>query len=245
MITYQSARWWQRPGMIVLALAVVGVSVLGWWVAQGRGQHAAVAAVVPVAASSVLPAAQSAAPALLVPPEVLPDGRPSDFTPEDWGALKEAMARTPNPRAELERVVKYLRFQKGFEHWQSLRDAPDVLQRRQLAERLLAQVPDRLRESEVTYAEAAMLQAALLADLEPDDKLRAQKMKALEAELHQAAPQIDPAQQARNEALEREYKRREAAIVADYQARPEAQRDQAKLEKDLESARRAVWGAGK
>jgi hypothetical protein len=70
-------------------------------------------------------------------------------------------------------------------------------------------------------------------------------MKALEAELHQAAPQIDPTQQARNEALEREYKRREAAIVADYQARPEAQRDQAKLEKDLESARRAVWGAGK
>ena len=33
-----------------------------------------------------------------------------------------------------------------------------------MAERLLAQVPERLRESEVTYAEAAMLQGALLAE---------------------------------------------------------------------------------
>lgn len=245
MITYQSARWWQSPGMFLLVLAFAGVSVLGWWVAQGRPQQQAAATAASTARPQAQAAAKAVAPALLVEPEVLADGRPADFSAEDWAALKEAMARTPNPRAELERVVKYLRFQKGFEQWQSLREGPDVVQRRQLAERLLAQVPDRLRESEVTYAEAAMLQGALLADLEPDERARAQRMKALEADLHQAAPQIDPAQQARNEALEREYKRREAAIVADYQARPEAQRDQAKLERDLESARRAVWGTSK
>lgn len=236
MITYQSARWWRSP-WLVLTLLAAGLGGYAWWRARQP-----VVPVPPVTAS--VQAARPAAPlpALLVPPQVLADGRPSDFSPEDWAALNDAMARTPNPRAELERVVKYLRFQKGFEHWQSLQ-AGDTAQRRELAQRLLDQVPERLRQSEVTYAEAAMLQAALLVDIEPDEGRRKARMQAMEAELRAAAPQIDPAQQARNEAMEREYKRREAAILADHQARPEAQRDQARLEKELEAARRAVWGA--
>ncbi|MEY4765267.1 MAG: hypothetical protein RI907_1940 [Pseudomonadota bacterium] len=244
MITYQSARWWQRPWLYLLTLigVVAALAVWGWPTVRARaeptsaGESAAQPAV--AAARRVVPES-----ALLVAPQVMDDGRPSDFSPEDWAALKEAMSRTPNPRTELERVVKYLRFQKGFEQWQSLQGASDVAKRHQLAEKLLAQVPERLSQSEVTFAEASLIQSALVADLEPNEALRKQKLDALQEQLKSAAPQIDPQLQARNEALEREYKRREAAIVADYQARPEAQRDHAKLEKDLQAARQSVWGS--
>ena len=59
--------------------------------------------------------------------------------------------------------------------------------------------------------------------------------------LANAAPKPDPAEQAKDVALQAEYKRREAAIVADWQARPAAQRDQAKLEEALDAARQAVY----
>jgi hypothetical protein len=240
MITYQSTRWWQSPWFIALLLAG-GVAAVWWW-APGRAEQGGQATATPVEPAA--PASQPALPdsAVLVAPQVLGDGRPSDFSAEDWAALKDAMAKSPDPEAELERVVRYLRFQKGAAQWQSLQDGSDPAKRRQLAERLLEQVPDRLAQSELTYAEAALLQEALLADLEPSDELRAQKLKMLQAQLQAAAPQVDAEQQAREEALEREYKRREAAIVADYQSRPEAQRNHLKLEQDLEAARRAVWG---
>ena len=183
--------------------------------------------------------------AYLQAPKTLEGGRPSDFSPEDWAALKEAAARTIDPQAELKRVVAYLRFQKGVSAWQQMRDdGSHVTERRQLAALLVAQVPERLKQSEVTYDEAAMLQMALLSDLEPDEATRRARLEAAQAALREAAPQADPGLQARDERLQREYKQREAAILADYQSRPEAQRNHQKLEQDLDAARRAVWGRG-
>ncbi|MBI2734318.1 MAG: hypothetical protein HYX44_13755 [Aquabacterium sp.] len=245
MISYDNPRLWQRTWVLAMALGG-GVGVAAWW----WQTHAAAQEDSPVVAtrSSAPPApdAAKAAPkndsALLVPPSIMEDGRPSDFTPEDWSALKEAMSKTANPRSELERVVKYLRFQKGFEQWQSLQDSPDVSKRHQLARRLLEQIPERLKQAELTMGEALMLESALWTDLEPNDDIRKQKLEQVQAALNGAAPQPDAEQQARDAALQKEYKRREAAILADFQARPENQRDQVKLEQALESARVSVYG---
>jgi hypothetical protein len=243
MITYQHARWWQSTWLIFL-LVVASVAGGAWWWSSSQAQAPAPgSAAGQLAHAGRKPSVPDSA--ILVPPTVMDDGRPSDFSPEDWAALKAAMAKTPNPRAELERIVKYLRFQKGFEQWQSLDASGDLAKRHQLAQRLLEQVPERLQQSEMTYGEAMLVQSALLADLEPNEELRKQKLEALQAQLKAASPQIDPQQAARDEDLAREYKRREAAIVSDYQSRPEAQRNHEKFEQDLDAARRAVWGSKK
>lgn len=243
MISYENPKLWQRTWVLAMALGS-GVGVAAWW----WQTHASAQIDEPAPASKVAAGPDVAKPAtkidsaLLVAPKVMEDGRPSDFTPEDWVALKEAMAKTANPRSELERVVKYLRFQKGFEQWQSLQDSPDVTTRHQLARRLLEQIPDRLKQAELTMGEALMLETALWADLEPNEDARKQKLEQAQAALNGAAPQPEAEQQARDAALQKEYKRREAAILADFQARPENQRDQVKLEQALESARVSVYG---
>ena len=160
---------------------------------------------------------------------------------EEWRALKNAVANTPNPKVETERIVKYLRFQRGFEQWQALKGSPDVAHRQELAKQLLQQLPERLRQGEASMGEAVMLAAALWDDLEPNEQIRKQRVDEAKAMLANAAPKPDPAEQAKDVALQAEYKRREAAIVADWQARPAAQRDQAKLEEALDAARQAVY----
>lgn len=244
MITYENPKLWQRTWVLAMVLGG-GVGAAAWWWQTHAAQQAEAAPEVsPVAPAK--PGAQTGAvsvdSALLAPPRIMEDGRPSDFTPEDWSALKEAMSKTANPRSELERVVKYLRFQKGFEQWQSLQDSPDVTTRHQLARRLLEQIPDRLKQAELTMGEALMLESALWADLEPNEELRKQKLEQAQSALSAAAPQPDAEQQVRDAGLLKEYKRREAAILADFQSKPEGQRDQIKLEQALESARVSVYG---
>lgn len=245
MITYEQTRLWQRAWFLtsVLVLGLLAGVAAWWW--QGRVDAGGrVTAATPAASAAPPKQTVHIDTALLVPPTIAPDGRPSDFKEEEWVALREAMSKTAKPQAELDRVVKYLRFQKGFEQWQALQESPDVAQRHQLAQRLLEQVPERLREGEVTMGEALLLESALWADLEPNDDARRVKLEQAQAYLITLAPQPDGEQQSREAALQVEYKRREAAILADWQAKPQAERNQAKLEEALEAARRSVY-AGK
>lgn len=234
--------WWV-VGLTVLVLAGVAL----WWSARPGGtvgQREGAAAVGQGARASHggTPGPGGEVPALAAP-SVLPDGRPSDFSPQDWAALKDAMSKTAKPEAELQRVVAYLRFQKAFGRWQGLRESSDAALRQQLASQLVAQIPERLRQGEVTLGEALMLETALWTDLEPDEARRKVRLEEVQAVLASAAPQPDAAQQSHEAALLAEYKRREAAIVLEYQSRPEAQRDQAWLETQLDAARQSVYGA--
>lgn len=239
MITVQRTPPWQQTWFWALLLGA-GAGAGVWWL-QARAT-ASVAA--PAAAAPVVRRAPVADTALLVPPTVLSDGRPSDISPQEWASLREAMAKTSNPQAETARVLQYLRFQKGFEQWQSLQDSPDVARRHLLAQRLLAQVPERLRQGELSMVEALMLETALWTDLEPNEELRRQRLEQAQAALAAAAPQPDASQQAREAEQLREYKRREAAILADYQAMPEP-RDPSKLSASLDAARAAVFTPAK
>lgn len=245
----RTVRW----SLAVVALVSLGMAA--WWLASpgaslaeregaaGQGGSGGRMAGSEGDAPTGALAGQGSGMTALAMPTVLPDGRPSDFSPEDWSALKEAMAKTANPQAELQRVVGYLRFQKRFEEWQSLRESGSVARRQQLAATLVEQVPERLRQGEVTMGEALMLSSALWADLEPNADKRKVRLEEAQAILTSAAPQPDAEQQAREAAQQAEYKRREAAIVLEYQSRPEAQKDQAWLEGQLDTARRAVYGA--
>ncbi len=239
MISYSRPQFWQRTWFTLLCMGVAVAAVVAWWMWQGRSAAAEEVAA-PAHASSG--SAEAAARAGLQEPALLSDGRPVDFSAEEWGALKEAMKQASQPEAELKRVVAYLRFQKRFDQWQGLRDSPDVGLRRQVAASLVEQVPERLKQGEVTMGEAQLLLSALWADLEPDEVRRRQRIDEGIKILQAAAPQPN-ADQARREADRlSEYKRRESAIVLEYQSRPEAQRDPAWLEAQLDDARRAVYG---
>lgn len=240
MITYDKRPLWRRPGVWVAALGVCGAAAAWWWSARAVDGH--VGAPGPSARSPLADAPQTLSPAVLNPPPVGADGRPADFNAAEWSALKDAMAESANPQAELQRVVGYLRFQRGFEQWQAMQDQPDAASRQRLGRGLLAQLPDRVQQGEVTLGEAMMLGTAIWADLESDEAQRKGQLDALRTRLEAAVPVPDAEQQAREAALLAEYKRREAAIVADWQARPAAERSQARLEEALEGARRAVYG---
>lgn len=244
MITYESPKFWHSTWFLAL-LVGAGVGAGAWWWQAHGARTVAPSEPQVVGAAKPGQAFVQSEVALLVPPKVLGDGRPADFSPEDWAALKEAMSKTANPRAELDRVVKYLRFQKGFEQWQTLQDGPDVATRHQLARRLIEQIPERLGQGELTMGEALLLETALWTDLEPNEELRKLRIEQAQQVLNAAAPRPDAEHQAREAAQLVEYKRREAAILADYQGKPEAQRNQAQLEEALETARRAVYASKK
>ncbi len=241
MISYSRPQFWQRTWFTLLCMGVAVAAVVAWWVWQGRSAAAAGGDAATLArGSSGVP--EAAARAGLQEPALLSDGRPEDFSAQEWAALKDAMKQSSHPEAELKRVVAYLRFQKRFDQWQGLRDSADVGLRRQVAASLVEQVPERLKEGEVTMGEAQLLLSALWSDLEPDEARRRQRIDEGIKILQAAAPQPD-ADQARREADRlSEYKRRESAIVLEYQSRPETQRDPAWLEAQLDDARRAVYG---
>ncbi len=243
MISYEQPKLWQRPWVMALTLGALVALLSAWWTTKGESapsQEAAVQVNTVVRSDIGLP---DPAQVLTAP---LPDdgSRPADFTEAEWATLRSATADEAQPERELARLVSYLRFQKGFAQWQRLQDSSDVAARHRLAEQLLTQLPERVRQGEMGAGEATLLQQALITDLEVDETRRQQRLSLAQTELVQAAPTVDAAQQARVEAQRNEYKRRETAIVADYQSRPEGQRNPAQLEAALEEARRAVYQKG-
>lgn len=241
MISYSRTPFWQRTWFTLLCMGMAVAAVVAWWMWHGRSAAGAEGDV-PQQHPAALSTSSTAAPRAWQEPPLLSDGRPIDFSAEEWGALKEAMKQSAQPEAELKRVVAYLRFQKRFDQWQALRDSPDVGLRRQFAASLVEQLPERLKEGEVTVGEAQLLLSALWTDLEPDEERRAQRIEEGIKILQAAVPPSDASQARREADRLTEYKRRESAIVLEYQSRPESQRDPAWLEAQLDDARRAVYG---
>lgn len=223
---------------LVLAAAAVGIAAATWWWTQSEKGEPPVPA-----APTVSEARPAAGPVvnLAQPPQEMPDGRPADFTASEWSALKEAVGTNPNGAKELKRITAFLRYQRGFEQWQSLLESGDASERHALANQLLDQLPQRLVNMEMTMGESLMLCAALLNDLEPDENQRQQKLEGCKSRLEAAAPKIDSEQALRDADCRTEFLRRQAALVAEYQALPASQKDHAKFERDVEAARRAVY----
>ncbi|HIV72604.1 MAG TPA: hypothetical protein H9903_16840 [Candidatus Aquabacterium excrementipullorum] len=235
MISYDrssGSRWvWLVAGVAVLGSATAA----WWWFGSNR------------AAETVATAEAASAPGpgpvvnLAAPVSEAPDGRPNDFTPQEWSSLKEAVGNKPDGVKELKRITAFLRYQRGFEQWQALQDSSKTAERHALAQQLLDQLPDRIANMEMTMGESLLICGVLLTDLEPDEAARTQKMEACKTKLEGLAPKLDNEQALRDAECRTEFLRRQAAIVAEYQAQPESQRNQAKFEKDIETARRSVY----
>lgn len=244
MISYDRSHA-KSPWIWVGAVAVgVGLAGLLWWT-QSRDDAAGTPEASASMASAPASLRQTAAAPMIVldqPAPILPDGRPAEFTEEEWRALQDTVAKGPNAAAELKRVTAYMRFQKAFTQWQAEQETDhDPKLRKTMAEQLLAAVPERLKQSEVTLGEALMLAAVLYNDIEPDETARSAKLDQFRIKLEAVAPKPDNAAEMREANCLAEYKRREAIIQQDFISRPDAQRDHKKFEADLDAAHRAVY----
>jgi hypothetical protein len=176
-------------------------------------------------------------------PPVLADGRPSDLSEADWNSLEAALKRQPNAKAEATRIVSYLRYQKAFETWQNLDEQRDARKRRQMAEALMSELPERMKSGEFTLVEATLMGVVLVADMEPDEAKRTQRAEAWQAKVGSMVGGMvaNPEDEAQMAALNREteFKRRRASAFGDWQLKTEpAERSPAKLSQAMEDIQR-------
>jgi len=122
-----------------------------------------------------------------------------------------------------------------------MRDSQDAAKRQALAKELLDAIPQRLENREVSAGEAQLLQATLLEELVPDPQQRQVRLQAEKQRLAIQPSDTDLAAQRQDAARLQEYKRREAEIIAQWQAMPVEQRDQRWLETQLDAARRSAY----
>lgn len=249
MISYD--RSFSSAPRLVIGAVVIGLIAAGVWWSMRAEPSAPVAPQGVASAPADAPDSahrdqlKRAAAALTEAPEILADGRPADFQEDEWKALKEAIGANPNAASELKRVAEYLRFQRGFELWQSMEEGGNTAERRQLADKLILGLPDRMANSEVTFDEALMVCAALVNSMESDETQRNQKVQQCKTRLEQSAPKMSSNAQEREAACLADWERRKAEITGAYFKQSPDMRaaNQKQFEADLEAARVDVYGS--
>lgn len=169
----------------------------------------------------------------------LGDGRPSDVSEEDWAALLAAMTKQGQTKEDALRLVSFVRYHQGFEKWQTIDAEKDARLRRRMAENLMNQLPDRLKQGEFTLMEAAFMGAALIADLETDESRRNQALVQWQMKMATLVPDFENDVAIAKLSRETEWKRLQASAYAEWQAQTDpSQRTPARLEQAMEEARR-------
>ncbi len=148
---------------------------------------------------------------------------PPGMSAAAWAALAAELSARPDAAAELARLREHLTWSDAVAQW---RAAPDDAA---LAARVRDGLADRLAHREVSAPEARVLLAALLPALEPDAARREQALQAFERSL--PAPAAPDARQLA-------FQRDQAAAVAAWRRAPEASRDPAALQAELDRLRR-------
>jgi len=234
MITYQQSRTTQRLLIIAVVAALAGGGLWAYFRSDGtsaEGGAAQQGAAEPGGGSTASPFATA-------PDNLAPDGRPIHIQPDEWQALNAALRRQPDPRAEALRIASYVRYQHDFEFWQSTIDSKNVAARHQLAEQLLAQLPDRVVKGEFTGMEAVLMGTVLLGDLEPDEAKRQQRIDEWTQKLATVAPQPSDEKQLADKDRVTTHMRKRAEAFLEWQAMPAGERTQDKLDKGMDEAQR-------
>lgn len=240
MIKYERSNS-RFPVIAVAGAAVVALAAAAWWASASRNDEASSDVVPPQASSSLWPQAgvgEDSAMAVASAP-TLGDGRPSDVSEEDWAALLAAMTKQGQTKEDALRLVSFVRYQQGFEKWQTIDTEKDARLRRRMAESLMNQLPDRLKQGEFTLMEAAFMGAALIADLETDDSRRNQALVQWQMKMATLVPDFENDVAIAKLSRETEWKRLQASAYAEWQAQTDpSQRTPARLEQAMEEARR-------
>lgn len=238
MITIEKNRSWAGIA-IVAGVALAGG--LAWWALSPQGEptdpSGASASGSMWQWSSTAPGEQASAPTT----SILADARWANVNAEDQSTLEGALGKShPNAKAEAARIVSYVQYHRAFEGWQGLDEQKQARERRQLAEGLFKELPERLKSGEFTLMEAALMGAVLIAEAEPDEARRTQRVEAWQAQLATIVP--NPEDEARMAAQNREteYMRRRATAFGEWQNQTDpTQRTPAKLEQAMAEINRA------
>jgi hypothetical protein len=228
----RSSGWGVKAAVSGLVLVVLGAA---FWLFTSPDESSTQA---PQAAASVA----SMPPAMAEMPQAASLEEPaSEMT--DTAALGQAMSSQSDGQAQLNRVVKFLKFQREFEKWQGMQGDGDLAVRTALGQKLLTNLPEHIANSSMTLPEGEFVCGMILSDIESNEALRDSNIQACQAQLKTVAPKMDSAQEMKKVECESDYRSREATLVAAFQALPSSQRDPAKLQADLDKARRDVFDA--
>lgn len=166
--------------------------------------------------------------------------RPADIDPTEWHRLVDALRLHPQRDQELKRMIGYMRFARDVDQWRALDNQPNARERAQIGQRILNALPERLANREVSGPEALMLQAAVYADLIPDDVQRTIAENAAREALRRVIEQSETSDSSlvAEVAQLASYKQREAAITARFRS---GHISQEQMEKELDAARVEVF----
>lgn len=189
------------PLKLALALGLVATLTLLWsagdWQAEEEGELGPMHQPVPSAvqadaptvadqivarlmrdqqeASEVVAGALSRASDALAPLTGPVTERPAYVSLMEWAMLQGVAQQNLNPEKELTRLVNFLRFTKKLEIYESLPAVQAAAKRMALAEQLLSELPERVRQGEMDLTEASRLLSLMLPDAVPDAQARTQR----------------------------------------------------------------------
>lgn len=226
----------------IVVAAAVGAGAVWWWVGEGESPQAE-----PALAASA-PEAAAPAPTMAVPTasadHTFAAPPPAASGPEVDDGLKRVMSGQVDGEKELKRVTEFLQFQRMFERYQDISQDPTKSDLKlTMARQLFAMLPERVQKAELSQPEGLLLCSVLLQELEPNEDKRNDRLAQCSENLTSVAPQAANEQQARAIECQLEYRRRESALVAEYQAAAPVERNPAQLEKALDEAKRSVYDA--
>ncbi|WP_294636306.1 hypothetical protein [uncultured Aquabacterium sp.] len=102
--------------------------------------------------------------------------RPDYVSDVEWAMLKGVAGQHAHPEAELTRLVHVLHFHKQLERWEKLGPGDPLPLRRELAEWVLAEMPERVRRGDLGIAEAQARVRGLVRDAESGEAARTDRL---------------------------------------------------------------------
>lgn len=228
----------QQARALVMGGAAVAIvtAAFSFWPRETAPLAPPPAGAAPAAAAAVQPPASAVQAVALAPPAAATAAPvPPGVTPAQWAALQAELAGRP---AELARLAAYFTFQDAVARFRDSRTQGATPERVALARTIDAGLDERLAQAELGAGEARLLKMAVLEVLAPSE---AERQAALER--WQQQPRPEPAGQAARRAAEAAFQRRQAEVVAAWNAQPAAQRDAQALQHQLDALRRSSFAA--